>query len=365
MNSRIRKAIFLATQDLKDVVRQSSRHSIPTDFQERHAEHLIAAGFGFPDFHSYLAALKANSERCAGYYIPDSARIRSRMTDLGYPPEVVRQCTQIFSRAVSEDGSARADLIDDLHGERQYIHGSKELANQGLLRQHLEWDILREESRLWSVLAKYGLIHDRETEDNLTCWIEFQHDFPSFRDLEQAIDTPFVVSYDLERGEDQEALFYKTNRRLELRGNLRLNPSGKRGWAYPTIRLEDTPSIDQRTPEEKLGEYFSYDVPDIDDLDFNSGINVGRRNTTPPSHASFSFLAGWTMTANEVNSTGHMSTGLVDRAFYGALDNAREVTGDQQAIHLAAQACRYLASSRTRRALEAVIEEATAHEGYE
>ena len=70
------------------------------------------------------------------------------------------------------------------------------------------------------------------------------------------------------------------------------------------------------------------------------------------------------MTANRMNGTGHMSTGQIDKAFYGALANARtlDVLSDQEAFHLASQSCRYLASNRVRRALEDLILEASRDE---
>ena len=363
MNARIHEVICRIAVGLKDVLRQSPQYPSSVDFQPRHAEQLAAAGFGFPNFHDYLAAAKAGSERCSGYYIPDSAMIKSRMADLGYPPEVIRKCIDIFAQAVSNgDGSALADLIDDLQGERQRIQGSDELANHGMLVQHFQWDITREESSLWATLARYGIAHDGETEDNLTCTIELSPDFPSHHHLMHSIDVPFVVRYDLEQGEDQEALFYNANRRLEFRGNLRLTPSGKRGWGYPTIRLGENPFVDHRTPEERQGEYPVHQGPDIDEQEFENGTDAGRADLLPSPQASFDFLAGWIMTANRVNSTGHMSTGQIEKAFYGALENARtlDVLGDHKAFHLASQACRYLASNRIRRALEQLIREASA-----
>lgn len=355
MNARIQEVVSLTVEFLRELLRLNLGY-----FHPRHAEHLVGAGFGYPNFHAYLTASKAGFERCSGYYIPDSAMIESRMIELGYPPEVARKCVDVFAQGVSNGGGfARADMIDDLQGERQFIQNSGELMNHAMMVQNLEYDIMREESSVWATLAKHGIPHDSETEDNLTCAIELSQDFPSFQHLNRTIDVPFVARYDLEQGADPEALFYKTNRRLEFRGNLRLQPSGKRGWAYPTIRLEDTPFVDHRTPEERLGEYAAYPTPDIDERQFDDGVAAGRHDTFPPSEASFDFLAGWIMTANGVNSTGHMSTGLIDRAFFGALANANALTGvgSSEAFHLASQACRYLASTRVRGALEELIQE--------
>jgi len=349
---------------LKEVLlRQNPQYPSSISFEPRHAEHLAAAGFGFWNFHDYLEAEKAGGERCSGYYIPDSALIESRMTALGYPPEVARKCIWLFVQAVTNgDGSARADLVDDLRGEREYIQGSDELANHGMLVQYFKYDIMREESSLWATLATHGIAHDGETEDNLTCTIQLPRDFPSLHHLTQTINVPFLVRYDLEQGEDQEALFYNTNRRLEFCGNLRLKPSGKRGWAYPTIRLEESPSVDQRTPAERRGVYPVHQRPDIDEQEFDDGTDAGRADKLPSPQASFAFLAGWIMTANGVNGTGHMSTGQIEKAFFGALENASTlgVLSSREAFHLASEACRYLASNRIRRALEELIQETSA-----
>lgn len=354
MNARIQEVIFLIAQFLRELLRLNPEYLKP-----RHAEHLMAAGFGYPNLHAYLAASKAGLERCRGYYIPDSAMIQARMIELGYPPEVARQCVDVFARGVSNGGFARADMDDDLQGERQFIQGSGESMNHAVMVQNLRDDIMREESSVWTTLAQHGIPHDGETEDNLTCAIQLSQDFPSFQHLNRTVDVPFVARYDLEQGSNPEALFYKTNRRLEFRGNLRLQPSGKRGWAYPTIRLDETPFVDHRTEEERRGEYTTYPTPNIDERLFDEGVAAGRHDTPPPSGASFDFLAGWIMTAHGVNSTGHMSTGLIDRAFYGALENAKALRGigSHEAFHLASQACRYLASTRIRGALEELIQE--------
>lgn len=365
MNTRIYEVISRIATYRKEVLSQNLQDPSSVDFQLRHAEHLAAAGFGFPNFHDYLAAAKAGSERCSGYYIPDSAMIESRMADLGYPPEVVRKCIELFVRAVTnDDESARADLVDDLKGEREFLQGTDELANHCMLVQYFKWDIVREESSLWVTLAKHGITYDGETEDNLTFTIELSPDFPSHQHLNQTIEVPFVVRYDLEQGEDQEALFYNTNRQLVFRGTLRLKPSGKRGWGYPTIRLDETPFVDHRTPEERRGEYPVHQGPDIDEQEFDNGTDAGSADMLPSPQASFDFLAGWIMTANKVNSTGHMSTGQIEKAFYGALENTKTlgVLNSHEAFHLASQACRYLASNRIRRELEELIQETSADE---
>jgi hypothetical protein len=248
MNARIKQVISRIEASLKEVLRQNSQSSSFVAFQPRHAEHLAAAGFGFPSMHAYLAAEKAGSERCSGYYIPDSAMIAARMTELGYPPAVVGKCLEVFVQAVTNDpyGAARADVIDDLQGERMRLPGSNKLANHVMLMRHLKDGILREESSLWTTLARFGIGNDSETEDNLTYSIELPPDFPSHYHLEQIVDVPFVMIYVLHQGEDQEALFDRTNRQLGFRGSLRLKPSGKRGWTYPTIRMEETPFVDHR-----------------------------------------------------------------------------------------------------------------------
>lgn len=360
MNTRFTQVISRTANYLEELFKRSSHLPLPVVFQRRHAEHLAAAGFGFRNTHDYYAAAKAGSEHCSGYYIPDSAMIVSRMTELGYPPVLAEQCINLFVQAVcNSDGSVRADIFDDLHGDQMRVSGTNLSANHSLLTQHFKYDILREESRLWTTLVRHGIEHDRETEDNVRCSISLMPDFPSHAHLERTIDVPFVAFYDLDQGEDQEALFYQRNRQLGFRGSLRLSPSGKRGWAYPTMRLEETPFVDDRTQDEIEGNYPVHQDSGIDNQEFENGNAAGDANKQPPVHASFDFLAGWIMTAYDVNSTGHMSTGQIEKAFYGALANAEELgTFNKRGAHqLAAQACRHLASNRIRRALEALIQE--------
>lgn len=363
MNTRIEEA----TSRLKEILKEELGQNLPSpssvNFQERHAEQLLAAGFGFPSHHDFLAAAKAGSERCIGYYIPDSAMIKSRMAGLGYPPEVVLKCVSFFSRAVSNgDGTVRADLIDVLHGERKFFRGSEEAPSHRLLLQYLDWDLRREESSVWAALEALGIAHDDSTDNNLTFNFYFLPDFPSPRYLVQTIDSSFDVCIDLDQGEDEEAVVKNTDRRLVLRGNIRLKPSGKRGWGHSTIRLLETPVVDNRTTEERRGEYPVYQRPDIDKQEFVNGTRAGRGDLLPSPQASFDFLAGWIMTANEVNSTGHMSIGQIDKAFYGALKNANtlRVLSRHEAFDLASEACRYSNGPRFRRALEELIRQASA-----
>jgi hypothetical protein len=357
MNTRIDQIVTRLGGLLEKLFTRQPQSSASLPFRPRHAEQLAAAGFGFSSMHDYRSATKAGSERCRGYYIPDSAMIELRMSELGYPPNVVRACVELFAQAVSNgDGSTRATLVDDLRGERLRVSDSDELANHSLLMETLKYDILSEESSLWPTLARFGIGYDGETEENVHVSINLAPDIPSLHHLGQIIEVRFDAIYDLDQGEDTEALFYKTNRQLGLRGNLRLKPSGKRGWAYPTIRMEETPFIDDRTPAEMQGEYAIHAAPNIDEQQFDDGADAGLADLQPASHASSDFLAGWIMTANGVNGRGHMSTGQIDKAFYGALANARTLDV-HDAHYLAAQACRYLVSSRARRALEELIQE--------
>ena len=98
----------------------------------------------------------------------------------------------------------------------------------------------------------------------------------------------------------------------------------------------------------------NFDWPDIDEQEFEDGYAAGRASMPPQPQASFDWLAGWVMIANGANATGHMSIGQVDKALAEALANASALgsLSPVDVLHLAAQACRSCASTRTRRALE-------------
>jgi hypothetical protein len=284
------------------------------------------------------------------------------MTSLGYSDALAAKCAHLFVQAVSNgNGSTRADLAEDLQGERLRVNGSNRLAYNALMEENLKDDLLRDESLLWPVLAQHGIPHDGETEDNLEVSVDLPPDFPALRHLGNTLDVPVTAAYDLDQGEDQEALFYGNNRRLAFRGTLRLRPSGVRGWAYPTLRIDPAPFLDHRTEAEMQGNYQTYDWPAIDKDEFEDGYTAGRAGIDPVPYASFDWLAGWVMVANGANATGHMSTGQVDRALAEALANALTLDAlrPADALRLAAQACRSCASTRTRRALEELIQEQT------
>lgn len=261
-------------------------------------------------------------------------------------------------RAVSNDpdNAAYASMHDDIADVQSHDASS---VNRERLMECLEHDLLRDQSTLWKTLAKFDIENNGETEENLKLSIELPSDFPSARYFAKVVDAPFSVIYDLDQGEDPDALFYKTNRQLGLHGNLRLKPSGKRGWAYPTMLLDELPFVDHRTLAEQRGEYSFFEVPNIDEEDFERGTKTGRDGGQPPSQASRSFLAGWVLNAAGANGTGYMSSGQIDRAFHSAWGNAKtlSIIDKHDARELAADACRYLASNRIRRALEELIHE--------
>ncbi len=358
MNARIKQVIFRIQDFLKTEISQNPNFSTLVKFEPRHAEHLAAAGFGYEDGYDYFEAAKAGIELCSGYYIPDSSMIRTRMLELGYPPALVDKCVGLFPPAASRDNHVRINMVDDLHDQSMGSYGSERSSNRQALVQDLEADILDEESNLWVTLAKYGVALDKSTDDIRVTSIGLPSNFPSIHHLGQTINAPFEVIYDLQQGENPEALFRGCNRKLGFRGNLRLKPSGKRGWAFPTIRLQETPFIDDRSADEKMGEYFTYQAPNIAEKQFDAGVHAGQVGMHPPPNASFDFLAGWIMDANDKNGTGHMSTGRFREAFTGALENAAALgTVDRSdALDLAAKACRYLASSRVHPGLEELIQ---------
>ncbi|NVD97728.1 hypothetical protein [Massilia sp. BJB1822] len=360
MNARISNILSRLTNLFEETIRLRGNPEDKTQFHSRHAEHLVAAGFGFPNWHGYLTAVTAKSERCCGYYLPDTRMIISRMSDLGYSGPIAARCPDLFAQAVTNgDGSTRAEFAEDLEGERLRVSGSQRLAYNSLMHQNLTHDVLDNEDRLWSVLARFGIEHDREAEDNLEISIDMPPDFPSLHHLGQTVDLPITAVYDLDQGSDQEALFHGDNRQLGFRGNLRLKPSGKRGWAYPTLKMNSEPFVDGRNAAEIQGNFQAYDWPDIDKQKFDDGYAAGRAGMTPAPQASFDWLAGWVMVANGANATGHMSTGLVDKALAEAMANAStlDTFSPKDVLELAAQACRSCASTRNRRSLEEIIQE--------
>jgi hypothetical protein len=356
MNPRIATRTARLAQILERAFQQQPESFPETRSQPRHAEHLLAAGFGYYDAYAYRAAANARTELCQGYYIQDSRTIVARMLELGYKPALAQACVDFFAQALTNyDDFTRADLMDDLHlPKRLTIGETDELMNNDLFSVNLVHDVLRDESHLWQVLAGLGVDVDGETSDNVRVALQLPPDFPAQRHLQASIDIPFTAVYDLEQGEAEEALFYGTNRRLGVRGNLRLRPSGKRGWAYPTLQIDEHPYLDDRTQSERLGAFPRRALPALDGDQFDSGAAAARAGLAPATTASFDYLAGWIMDANGVNGIGHMSTGQIEKAFLGALANARTVAVADAHL-LAAQACRSLASRRVIRDLEELI----------
>lgn len=286
------------------------------------------------------------------------------MAALRYPAAIVEKCCTVFQLAVINDADNAAYALDDGLLDVTHDEGA---ANHDTLKDLLKQDVLREESALWRTLVKFGIDENGDTEENLTVTIDLPPDFPSQTHFGKDVDVPFSVVYDLDQGEDPEALFYRTNRQLGLRGNLRLQPSGKRGWAYPTLRLNETPFIDHRSPAEQRGEYPAHQGPGFDEDEFVRGTATGGAGAQPPAQASLAFLAGWVLDANGMNGSGHMTTGRIRKAFPGAWANAKtlDMLSKHQAFDLAANACRYRASNRIRRALEELIQENAAEiEGW-
>lgn len=360
MNERISQIVSRLRVLLEQAVRDRQNINFNLPFHPRHAEQLAAAGFGYPSWHAYLAAANAKVERCSGYYVSDIRMITARMIELDYSEPFAAQCAGLFVQAVSNgDGSTRADLADDLQGKRLRDRESDRPMYNLLMSENLTYDVMREESRLWTLLANFGIAHDGETEGNCNVSIDLPHDFPAHRHLGKTIDLKMTALYDLDQGADIEELFYGRNRQLGFLGNVRLTPSGLRGWSYPTIGMEMTPFVDHRNAYEIQGNYNAYDAPDIDKQEFDDGYTAGMSNILRVPHATIDWLAGWIMVANGANATGHMSTGQVDKALADALANAYliDTLRPTDALHLAAQACRYYASPRTRPALEELIRE--------
>lgn len=356
MNVRF-KAVF---SYLAAAMREDLEISSCANFKDRHAEPIAASGFGSPNVHTYLNSPKQYPEQCRGYYRPDIAGIKACAKALGYPENLGDKFIHLFRQAVTNSGDfARADLYDDVQIVSQRPSESDDMGDKGMMRQWLEEDLKSDRSKLWEVLAEYGVPNDGEADEHLACSIHLPRGFPGEDYLQREVDVPFTVSYDLDQGDVLDARFPGQQRQLAFRGNLRLKPSGQRGWAFPTTRLEDAPFIDDRTLAERRGNGQRFRVVELDEQQFNDGQDAGRDGNMPPGEASFSFLAGWIMDANGVNASGYMSTGQIEKAFYGALENAKSLNIPDP-LNLAAEACRYLASTRVRRALEEMISEEAA-----
>lgn len=331
-------------------------------FAERHAEQFGAAAFSYKNDFDYRKAAEQNIEQCRGYFVPDSLAIANRLEELRYPARFSARIVDYVRQAASNDPDVGlyTPLITSLP-DKQFENSVRDESDDRIsmrqtLAHDLEFDEGRVRKQIRDLFVRYGIPDAHEDDENFKHVLHLPLGFPSFQNLGKEINIPFEVYYDLDLGVDQEALFYRTNRQLAFRGNMRLCPSGRRSWAYPTVKLDENPFVDQRNETERRGEKPPRIGELLDDNDFNAGLDAAWENKSPPStHQSFSWLAGYILNANGSMAWGHLSTGQADKAFYEALKTAKDM-GLENAFELAAEGCRHIASRRCSALLEETIE---------
>lgn len=357
MNTRDRYKLFvrqIAVQFQPKFVDKSDKLYCP-----RHAGILASAGFGYPNEHSYLNALKNDAERCVGFYIPDSKMIaRCMIEQLGYPESSLDELVRIFVQASTnfEDVGFRADFLDDLQGPPVRIGRSRDRANHVDLMRWIEHAIDDEDRYVRKHFWKY--VSDKNPADYFDYDIQAPKEFPSLHHLGRTLKFPIIAVYDLDMRADEEASHYGINRQLAFRGSVLLKPSGRRGWRYPTCRLDDVPFRDERNEAERALEPFVFPGEAVNEDEFEAGRLAAWESKPIPEERlnSLDWLAGYVMRGPNCNASGHMSTGLVDRAFSQAIAYA-EALGLFDPLRIAIAGCRQLVSTRSTRQLEAAIAE--------
>lgn len=347
----------LLVSHLKELLSKHPTISKLNNFSPRHAETLAAAGFGYSSEHDYLRAVRNNVEHCVGFYIPDSQMIARRMVnDLHYPQQLLQELIWLFERAGTNDPAiqCRMDYVDDLIGPRQRINGSKDYANREMLKRAFINALDDEDRPMRRWFWRY--VRDDNPEDHFSYELNVPQDFPNSYHLGRTINFPLKVSYDLDLGADTEASFFNYNRQLAFNGNLRITPSGRRGWRYPTFKLNEAPVRDQRSDAELRKEPYVQPGEDLDDDEFEAGRDAARHKAPIPSEKidSLAWLAGYVMRWKDGMAGGHMSTGRAFDAFHKALANAESLDLFDPLL-IAAEGCRHLASTRCSRQLEEAI----------
>lgn len=325
----------------------------------RHAEILASAGFGYPNQHTFLIALEKRVERCVGYYIPDSQMIKQCMIQgLGYPESSLNELLSIFVQASTNysDVGFRADFFDDLQGAPQLIGGSRDRANHVDLKNRIIDAIDDEDRHTRKHFWKF--VSDENPADYFDYDLRAPKDFPRNYHLGRTINFPLVAMYDLDMKADEEASHYGYNRQLSFRGSVRIKPSGRRGWRFPTCRLDDLPFRDERNDAERAKELFVFPGETLDDDDFEAGRWAAWEKESIPDDKlhSLDWLAGYAMHGENCNAGGHMSNGLVDRALAEAIAYAESLELFDP-LRIAIEGCRHLVSTRTTRQLEGAIAE--------
>lgn len=326
---------------------------------DRHAGILASAGFGYPDEHSFHVALKKDVERCSGFYIPDSQMIARCMIEKhGYPQDALNELVRIFELASVNflDVGFFADFYDDLQGPPVRIGSSRKRANHVDLMTRIEHALDDEDRYIRKHFWNY--VSNENPADYFDYRIQAPKDFPSFHHLGRTLRFPLTVNYDLDMKADEEASHYGFNRQLAFRGSVLLKPSGRRGWRFPTCRLDDLPFRDERTEAERALEPFVFPGEPVDEDELEAGRWAAWEKQPIPEgkRDSLDWLAGYVMRGPDCNASGHMSTGQVDKAISQAIAYA-EALDLFDPIRIAVAGCRQLVSTRSTRQLEAAIAE--------
>lgn len=327
-----------------------SRHS---SWNKRLGEVVAAAGFGHKstfDFHQ--------AERCVGQYIPDRSAIQQHIVELGFDAHLTERFLRYFTDALfSVSHDCRADLVDDLDGPPEMLYTQR--VNGLRMREWIDFWI--DDEQLHSRKIFRSFILDDNPEHHLFRYdYQLPVNFPSRVHLNTQLNIRVIARYDLDGGEDPLAFARNQNRQLALAGTMILKPSGPRGWAYPTIRYEELPIRDDRNEYERNMQPNPRPGKEYDVDQFDAGMEAGRLRAVPPPvwEMSEDWWAGYIMRGEGCIAFAHMGTGRVDAAFYEALARA-DALGVANAIELAANACRHLASTRFARVLEEVIAQHT------
>lgn len=347
MNSKARRTKVIAY--LNQAFEKDLEISAHPKWNKRFGEVIAAAGFGHAslyDFHQ--------NEHCVGQYIPDQSAIRDRIVERGFSPDLTNRFLEHFTNALfSISDDCRADLVDDLDGPFEMFYTQR--ANEVQMRKWIDYWLDDEELHSREIFQDYIL--DDNPEPHLFKYeYRLPAGFPARAHLNEQLEIHVIARYDLDGGEDPLAAARNQNRQLALAGTMFLKPSGPRGWAYPTIRYDEDPIRDDRNEYERNMQPNPRPGKEYDIDQFEEGMEAARSKTPPPPvwGMSEAWWAGYIMRGEGCIAHAHMGTGRVDAAFYEALARA-EALEVPNAVDLAANACRHLASTRCARELENVI----------
>lgn len=316
-------------------------------------ERIAAAGFGYK---GSFACMNSPIEKFVGNYIVDSKMIARDISRMRYPAEFLPRFVQCFQQAATNTLSdCRATLEDDLEGEPTLLGLDRvnRLKFTQDLKDWLEYDDMPSRRQF----GKY-ILDDNPEWGLFRFDLTFPDDFPAAHHLQQKIVIGVIARYDLDGGEDQRKFAVNQSRQLALRGEIWMEPSGRRGWKNPTVKYYSPPLRDDRNDRERNLKPAPRIGRELDDDMVQSGIEAARRGNMP-SHeqwSDLSFMAGYVLAGENSNAFGHMTTGQVHLAYSDALSEAMRLQVPDP-HSLAADACRHFASTRCAAALEKVIAE--------